>query len=534
MFAAQSVVAPIGAVTLVSNIMFATFFLGETLNQRDLTGSFFILAGSLTCVLSGDHEEKNYTVQELGSFYTDTGFQVYFVILTTIMLSLYGGIKYINPYRRRYEKAIKEYDKAIAAVNNGRDGVAALAKADDELAKREQEYDPFSKIHPFCYCTLSGFFGGQNILFGKMVAELTAKTIGGDNQLKYLVTYLYIFLMFGAIITQLHFLACGLELFDALYVVPIFQCFLIVVSTVGGAAYFKEFNSFSATQIIMFPAGMVALLIGVYIMSTREMGQHMKRDRSRSSSEALASAVELNMKRQDTKEQSFHDPDQEHSVSRSLSENTKTSLYARGQTVELARVKGSTSSTQDNKKAMEGIRGTLLVENLQILAGKSPDEIDLVNDLGANYELPRLLHTGIHKDHHNLADEDEGPPSKRSSYSGKSLSNIDNPRIFTEDDTPPSPIPRTSEKTQTSPEQLVLEINYGDTNYTVDKEKRGSVESVSLSNEQSTNTSHNTYVDTTGKDYSLPKPVSDDQNSRKSPNVQPIGTPEGPISQIGL
>ena len=45
----------------------------------------------------------------------------------------------------------------------------------------------------------------------------------------------------------------------------------ISVSTLGGAAYFKEFSSFGVLQWIMFPLGILCTLTGVYILSSREV-----------------------------------------------------------------------------------------------------------------------------------------------------------------------------------------------------------------------------------------------------------------------
>jgi hypothetical protein len=64
-------------------------------------------------------------------------------------------------------------------------------------------------------------------------------------QMGYWEFYVFLVAMFCTIFAQLHFLALALSMFDALYVVPVFQCFFIGVSTLGGATYFQEFNKFS-------------------------------------------------------------------------------------------------------------------------------------------------------------------------------------------------------------------------------------------------------------------------------------------------
>ena len=47
-----------------------------------------------------------------------------------------------------------------------------MMRWDDKISEVENKYLKYEKVHPFCYCAMSGVVGGQNILFGKMVATL--------------------------------------------------------------------------------------------------------------------------------------------------------------------------------------------------------------------------------------------------------------------------------------------------------------------------------------------------------------------------
>ena len=83
--------------------------------------------------------------------------------------------------------------------------------------------------------------------------------------------YFLIVCMLASIVTQTHFLAEGLRCFDALYIVPVFQCFFIIVSIVGGGIFFAEFARLSAFQIGFFALGVIITLWGVWKLSQREM-----------------------------------------------------------------------------------------------------------------------------------------------------------------------------------------------------------------------------------------------------------------------
>jgi len=51
-----------------------------------------------------------------------------------------------------YETAVEEADEA------------KMDELDKEIALLEEKYVKFEKIHPFCYCSLSGTLGAQSIV----------------------------------------------------------------------------------------------------------------------------------------------------------------------------------------------------------------------------------------------------------------------------------------------------------------------------------------------------------------------------------
>jgi hypothetical protein len=240
--------------------------LKEHLPRKDLFATASIIVGSIVCAVTGDHTETTYSLEELLSFYGQAGFIVYAIFVVIFVCVLYALAKHIEPIKRRLNFAVRAYEQAKNA------GPASdLSTLDDDIIAAEAAYTKWEKIHPFSYCAISGAFGGQNILFGKMVAELLARTFSGDNQMKFGLTYVFVICMLTSIFFQLHFLAKALSSFDALYCVPVFQCFFIVFSTLAGAAYFSEFSRFDVTQSLIFPMGMFLTLGGVYILSSRQM-----------------------------------------------------------------------------------------------------------------------------------------------------------------------------------------------------------------------------------------------------------------------
>jgi drug/metabolite transporter (DMT)-like permease len=253
-FAAQSLVTPVGAVTMVANLFFASLWLGENLSKSDVGATGLILAGAVTAAAFADKSEQCYTLDQLVELYARPAFLVYAggVVLVSVFFFLVS---------RRCE-SLKE-----------RHGVDS------------SEYAHYKKIHPFCYALLSGMLGAQSVLFAKSTAELFEMSLSGDFQFHKPVSWVILAAMLCCIFSQLHWMAKGLEQFDALYIVPVFQCFFITVAILGGGVYFEELSNFDTLQAVMFPTGVLLTIIGVFILTQRD-----------DSTEAADAVVEVEVK----------------------------------------------------------------------------------------------------------------------------------------------------------------------------------------------------------------------------------------------
>lgn len=219
---AQSIVAPIGSVTLVANVIFAHYWLDEVLTWKEFAGTALIICGSSLAVAFGDHKEKQYTVGDLWELFGGALFLFYIIIVVVGCIAFYIAHKKMTPVKQRLVDAIKRYENAISKGDQN-----TADWEDDVILNIEHEYRPYIKYHPFCLCALSGIFGGQSVMFGKMFAELFSTSINGNNQFWNVLPWFIIIGMLSTVYTQVHFLAVGLSFFDSLYVVPVFQCFFI-------------------------------------------------------------------------------------------------------------------------------------------------------------------------------------------------------------------------------------------------------------------------------------------------------------------
>ena len=273
--AAQSIVAPIGSITLVANVFFAHYWLKEVVGWVELCGTAMIVCGSVTAVAFGDHSDVAYDIHAILRFFYGTTFIIYALASLILGVSLYYFQLPITPIKQKMVDATKRYELAYDAHDT-----PAMEYEDFYIASLSKSYSRWEKVHPFAVCALSGILGGQSVMFGKMVSEMINVTASGDNQLLSPLFYLFIACMLACVVGQLQYLAIALNFFDALYVVPVFQCFFISFSTLGGASFFSEFSNFNALQAVMFPLGLLFTLGGVVVLTRRKMedaGNRLKR-----------------------------------------------------------------------------------------------------------------------------------------------------------------------------------------------------------------------------------------------------------------
>jgi drug/metabolite transporter (DMT)-like permease len=60
-YAPQSIVAPLGSITLVANVFFSPYLLGEKISRLEIKSTTIIITGSVISVWFASHEEVKYT-----------------------------------------------------------------------------------------------------------------------------------------------------------------------------------------------------------------------------------------------------------------------------------------------------------------------------------------------------------------------------------------------------------------------------------------------------------------------------------------
>jgi len=246
-FAPQSVIAPMGSLTMVFNTCVAPRMLGESLHGKVVASTFIIVAGCILAVMSASHVNAICSVDALFALYLTMRFFAYALCFF-----------------------------AIVGVT-----MAFITRAERVKADYGVDTDAYRKVfryHRVSYAFLSGLFGAQSVLFARSVGQLfVGSTRGGRIFLAYPASYLIVFCMVGCIVLQLYFLNLGLARFESVYNVPVFTGTFIVGVALGGGIFYGEFSQFAAWQAVCFPLGVVVCIIGVFML-TQSQGPSVMED----------------------------------------------------------------------------------------------------------------------------------------------------------------------------------------------------------------------------------------------------------------
>jgi magnesium transporter len=242
-FAAQSLVAILGSFTLVANILLAPLMLNEKVSKTDVRAVMMIVIGCMIAVSFGQHESKVHTLDNLLYMFGRVPMILYSIGTCIIIGTLWLTIQYIE---------------------------ATYSSGDGDFRYTYKNKSRAHKLHRFLYPAMSGVVGAQSVLFGKVTAEiLKGSLVHHKNVFENAMTWIVLIALVTCILTQIRWLNNGLQLFDAMYVVPIFQTFWILVSVLGGLVYFDEWKHFSPFQAIMFPIGIAVTVRGVIELTKR-------------------------------------------------------------------------------------------------------------------------------------------------------------------------------------------------------------------------------------------------------------------------
>ncbi|TMW60580.1 hypothetical protein Poli38472_000622 [Pythium oligandrum] len=229
-FAPQALVASVGGgCTVLANVFFAHLWLGQILTMTDVIGTLLIIIGVVLSTVVNEPDDKM-SLEELEMQFFQPGFLVYLGVMILILGVMFGEIQAISRLPKR---------------NN--------------MAKHRRL--------PFVYATASGIFGSFSVLLAKCASILLILTMGGDNQFVYFTTYLFVGGMISTLVLQTDLLNRAIMVGDTVSVFPMFQCFWIGSSVVGGVVFYEKYTRFTVFEWVCLPIALGFIIGGIYLLS---------------------------------------------------------------------------------------------------------------------------------------------------------------------------------------------------------------------------------------------------------------------------
>lgn len=190
-FAPQSLVAPLGSLTLVSNIILSPIILKEVVTMRDIIATLTIVSGCIVAVAFASHDNGVHELDQLFASFYRTAFLVYAAAVIAFMIVVFIAILHF-----------------------------------EKIENDPVRYTPGKESwHRLAYPALSGTIGAQSVLFAKCLVEMIVDAVHSPKSRFWVrwQSYLIILALIACIVLQIKWLNDGLLRFDASFEVPVFQ-----------------------------------------------------------------------------------------------------------------------------------------------------------------------------------------------------------------------------------------------------------------------------------------------------------------------
>ena len=260
-FAAQSLLAALGSVQFVSNVVFARFVLGERVTWRVLGATALIVGGCILLVSFGSHASDLLKASQLVRAYGNPAYITYLVFMFVGV-----GLSYWL------------YRAGKKAVANPATPPRARSRWHRSL--------------PISYAAFSGLLGTQSVLFCKALSTLLRTTLHGKSQLGSWFFWVSLLALALTAVFWVSRLNKGLRLFPATVIVPTMQISWTLFSIVSGMIYYREYRSFTTLSALMFAGGVGLVFVGVWLLTPA--GRDVDADAAAAGGTAAASIDPLN------------------------------------------------------------------------------------------------------------------------------------------------------------------------------------------------------------------------------------------------
>lgn len=229
-FAPASLVAPLGAVALLSNVIISPILLHERFRPSDIGGILLAIIGAVTVVFSSKQNDPRLDPSQLLS-------------------------------------AIKRLEFLIYTAISVSSGCLLAFLSTTSLGDRWVLIDVGT-------CAI---FGGFTVLSTKGISSLIS---GGQpiEALKFPITYGLVVVLAVTAVIQITYLNRALQRFDSREVIPTQFVFFTISAIVGSAILYRDFENMDAHRLINFLFGCLTTFAGVFVLTWRREDQSQQED----------------------------------------------------------------------------------------------------------------------------------------------------------------------------------------------------------------------------------------------------------------
>ncbi|KAF9175511.1 hypothetical protein BGX21_001428 [Mortierella sp. AD011] len=273
------ILAPLGAVTLVFNALFARLLLGDRFSRQSAIGTFLILLGAVMIGLFGIVPEPSHSLEDLIQLWKRPSFIIYFSLIEFAVVSLLIG-------NRIVERMLKSNAKASLSTSQLQYHHLRSGSTASSVNPSMDEYSTHNKILGgrlgklsstriksilgISYGCVGGMLSSQALLFAKSAIELLMLTIlEGKNQFESPLSWFLVIALITTALLQLYYLNKGLRLCDTVLLVPLSFCAYNVSCLFNGLVYYNQWARLYWWQILLVLFGISQVLVGVLVLAWR-------------------------------------------------------------------------------------------------------------------------------------------------------------------------------------------------------------------------------------------------------------------------
>lgn len=325
-------VAPLGASSLIFNVLFAYLLVGTSITKLDVAGTLTIIVGVVGVVVFGNiriktdaiDAESNLSLSLLKEIWSRGPWIIYIscLELTTIvfwwlsriahevcmarvidergdadadgsgldaMLEGGGGRRNTNPYEGQGFMGKLKSVRDAWHVRQGK--VRRVVKEALERWSQSRPDASIRQLAAFAWAVTSGLLSGQTLILAKSGVKLVTSAINKTdpneaNQFTSPLSWLIVILLVVCAVTQVYALQLGLKCADATFVVPVLFATYTTSGFLNSLVYLDQTDAYRLPIFLMIWLSIAVLIIGVVMLSLKKQPR-VRPARSASSASTL-------------------------------------------------------------------------------------------------------------------------------------------------------------------------------------------------------------------------------------------------------